>query len=65
MDHDRYGLDGLPISCRDANCDPVTGIAFPRFQKVDSDGIPFLRASLATMMVLFLAFFVWQSQLLG
>ena len=25
MDHDRYGIDGLPINAKGVDCDPVTG----------------------------------------
>lgn len=64
MDHDRYGLDGMPIACRSADSDPVTGLRFPKIPKPSTDGIPYLRAGLAAMMVVFFVFFVWQSKLL-
>lgn len=65
MDHDRYGLDGMPISCRGADCDPVTGIQLPRYVKADARGIPHLRPFLAIMMTLFVAIFIWQSNIFG
>lgn len=65
MDHDRYGLDGMPISCRSANSDPVTGLPFPQYPENGSGGIPYLRPILAAMMVLFLGFFAWASHLIG
>ena len=63
MDHDRYGLDGTPISCRGADCDPVTGIAFPRVPETNGPGIPYLRVILAGMMLVFVGFFAWQTHL--
>lgn len=65
MDHDRYGLDGLPISCRGEDCDPVTGLPFPKYPEDASGGVPYLRPVLAALIVLFLGFFVWASRLLG
>ena len=65
MDHDRYGLDGTPISCRGADCDPVTGIAFPRVPETNGPGIPYLRVILAGLMLAFIGFFAWQTHLLG
>ncbi|SLK08132.1 hypothetical protein [Novosphingobium mathurense] len=65
MDHDRYGLDGMPISCRGTDCDPVTGIQFPRYGRGDAGGIPHLRLALAVMMALFVAIFIWQSNIFG
>jgi len=65
MDHDRYGLDGMPISCRGADCDPVTGIAFPRVREANGPGIPYLRVILAGLMLVFVGFFAWQTRLFG
>ncbi len=65
MDHDRYGLDGTPISCRGADCDPVTGIAFPRGRETNGPGIPYLRVILAGLMLVFVGFFAWQTHLFG
>lgn len=65
MDHDRYGLDGMPLACRSADCDPVTGIAFPRVRETNSTGIPHLRVVLAGLMLAFIGFFAWQTHLLG
>lgn len=65
MDHDRYGLDGMPISCRGADCDPVTGIAFPRARETNGPGIPYLRVILTSMMLVFMGFFAWQTHLFG
>ncbi|WP_231382074.1 hypothetical protein [Sphingobium indicum] len=65
MDHDRYGLDGMPLSCRGADCDPVTGISFPRVRGKSSTGIPHLRVILAGLMLAFIGFFAWQTHLLG
>ena len=65
MDHDRYGLDGTPISCRGADCDPVTGIAFPRVRETNAPGIPYLRVILAGLILGFVGFFAWQTHLFG
>lgn len=65
MDHDRYGLDGVPISCRGADCDPVTGLAFPKTPLTGNGGIPYLRFILVVMMTAFIGFFAWQTHLLG
>ena len=65
MDHDRYGLDGMPITCRGADCDPVTGIAFPRVRETNGPGIPYLRVILAGLMIVFVGCFAWQTRLFG
>ena len=66
MDHDRYGLDGLPISCRPANSDPVTGQLLPRFDASDRDansGNPHVLALVLISMVAFLVFFAIEAKI--
>lgn len=65
MDHDRYGLDGMPISCRGADCDPVTGLPFPKFPATANGGIPYFRVILVVLMSAFVGFYAWQTHLLG
>jgi len=66
MDHDRYGLDGLPISCRPANSDPVTGQLLPRFDASDRDansGNPHVLALVLISTVAFLVFFAIEAKI--
>lgn len=65
MDHDRYGLDGLPISCRPANSDPVTGQPILRFDASDRDvnsGNPYVLPLILISMVAFLVFFAIEAK---
>lgn len=67
MDHDRYGLDGMPIACRQANTDPVTGLPTPEIpQAANSDqaGNPYVLPTVLVGMIVFMAVFVMQSGLL-
>jgi len=65
MNHDRYGLDGMPISCRGADFDPVTGLPFPKFPAAANGGVPYFRVILVVLMSAFVGFFAWQTHLLG
>lgn len=68
MDHDRYGLDGLPLACRQADTDPVTGLPLPGIPQADaSDQIvnPYVLLTVLGGMAIFLIMFAVQSGILG
>lgn len=67
MEHDRYGLNGLPLACRSANSDPVTGLPLPALPATENkdDGLPFLAPIIACCMIAFAVFFIVESNLLG
>ena len=60
MDHKRYGLDGLPLACRQANTDPVTGLPLPRIPQAgasDQIGNPYVLPTVLGGMAIFLIVF--------
>jgi hypothetical protein len=68
MDHNRYGLDGLPLGCRQANTDPVTGLPLPAVSQSgasSSAGNPHVLATVLICMIVFSIAFVTQSRILG
>lgn len=68
MDHNRYGLDGMPLACRGANSDPVTGLPLPRIPRSkgpDSDGNPFVLPVVLLGMAAFAICFVSEANLFG
>jgi hypothetical protein len=64
MEHDRYGLDGVPLACRSAHSDPVTGLPLPKVPD-GSEGVPFLAPAIGLCMVAFALFFVVEGKLFG
>jgi hypothetical protein len=68
MDHEQYGLDGLPINVKGIDCDPTTGERFQGPASSRSDGVfalePYSIAFVA-LAIAFLAFYVFESKLLG
>lgn len=68
MDHNRYGLDGSPLACRQANTDPVTGLQLPRIPQAgasDQIGNPYVLPTVLGCMAIFLVVFAVQSGILG
>lgn len=64
MDHNRYGLDGLPLSCRPANTDPVTGQPLPTVrQSIEAEGNPYVLPVVLACMAIFLVFFAYEAHL--
>jgi len=51
MDHDRYGLDGMPIYPRPGHFDHVTGQSLHTFTSNDQDGDHTLALPLAIVLV--------------
>lgn len=52
MDHDRYGLDGMPIYPRPGHFDHVTGQPLPTFHGPTDHSSSTLVVPLAALMVL-------------
>ena len=68
MDHNRYGLDGLPLACRAANTDPVTGLPLPAVLQADAsaqDGNPYVLPTVVVCMIAFVIVFVVESGIVG
>ena len=68
MDHDRYGMDGLPLGCRQANTDPITGLPLPRIPQAGAstlDGNPYVLPVVLGCMIMFSITFVVASGILG
>lgn len=68
MDHNRYGVDGLPLTCRQANTDRVTGLPLPRIPQAgasDRIGNPYVLPTVLGGMAIFLIVFAVQSGILG
>ncbi len=68
MDHNRYGLDGLPLACRQANTDPVTGLPLPTIPQAGASGHagnPYVLPTVLGTMTIFLVVFAVQSGLFG
>lgn len=68
MNHEQYGLDGLPINVKGIDCDPTTGERFQGPVNSRSDGVFALEPYSIAFVVLaiaFLAFYVVESKLLG
>ena len=68
MDHNRYGLDGLPLACRAANTDPVTGLPLPSVPHADpsaQDGNPYVLPTVVVCMIAFVIVFVVESGIAG
>ena len=68
MDHNRYGLDGLPLACRAANTDPVTGLPLPVVPQADAsgqDGNPYVLPTIVVCMLAFVIVFVVESGIVG
>ena len=68
MNHDRYGLDGLPISVKGIDCDPVTGERLPSPDNSKPYGEHALdpySIAFVVLAIAFLAFFVIEGKLLG
>jgi hypothetical protein len=68
MDHNRYGLDGLPLACRAANTDPVTGLPLPAVLQADAsaqDGNPYVLPTVVVCMIAFAIAFVVESGIVG
>lgn len=68
MDHDRYGLDGMPLACRAANTDPVTGLPLPAVPQADAsapDGNPYVLPTVVACMIVFAIAFAVESGLVG
>lgn len=68
MDHNRYGLDGLPIACRQADTDPVTGLplpGIPQLSATDQIGNPYVLPTVLGGIANFLIMFAVQSGILG
>jgi len=68
MDHNRYGLDGLPLACRAANTDPVTGLPLPAVLQADAsaqDGNPYVLPTVVVCMIAFVIVFLVESGIVG
>lgn len=68
MDHNRYGLDGLPLACRQANTDPVTGLPLPTIPQAGASrqaGNPYVLPTVLGSMAIFVVVFALQSGLFG
>lgn len=68
MDHNRFGLDGMPLACRGANTDPVTGLPLPRISQSKgpgAEGNPYVLPVVLASMLAFAIFFVSHANLFG
>ena len=68
MDHNHYGLDGLPISVKGIDCDPVTGERLPgpvNSQPHGEFALELYSIAFDVLATAFLAFFVIEGKLLG
>lgn len=65
MDHNRYGLDGMPLYPRSGHFDHVTGHPIPIFQANGPSGKYPLAVPLAAMMVAVGAFLAYMANLFG
>lgn len=68
MDHNRYGVDGLPLACRQADTDPVTGLPLPGIPQtgaLDQIGNPYVLPTVLGGIAIFLFLFAVQSGILG
>lgn len=68
MDHNRYGFDGLPLACRQADTDPVTGLPLPGIPQAgasDQIGNPYVLPTVLGGIAIFLIMFAVQSGILG
>lgn len=64
MDHDRYGLDGMPIFAKGADADPVTG-ELPSDGGRGSFGLDPNTIVFFVLAVAFLIFFAFEARLFG
>jgi len=68
MDHNHYGQDGIPLACRSANTDPVTGLPLPRIPQSDRSegtGNPFVLPTVLACMLAFAIFFASEANFFG
>lgn len=68
MDHNRYGLDGLPINVKGIDCDPVTGerLSAPDTSPAHGEfALEPYSIAFVVLAIAFLAFFVIEGKLLG
>ncbi|AXU21492.1 hypothetical protein C7W88_21935 (plasmid) [Novosphingobium sp. THN1] len=68
MDHNRYGFDGLPLVCRQADTEPVTGLPLPGIPQAgasDQIGNPYVLPTVLGGIAIFLIMFAVQSGILG
>lgn len=68
MDHNRYGFDGLPLVCRQADTEPVTGVPLPGIPQAgasDQIGNPYVLPTVLGGIAIFLIMFAVQSGILG
>lgn len=68
MDHNHYGLDGLPISVKGIDCDPVTGesLSVPNTSPPHGElALEPYSIAFVVLAIAFLAFFVLEGNLLG